>query len=125
MAEDRIRYGRALDRIVSQCRTIESFCAGHDRASFLGSEVTKAAIGMSLIVIGEWLTDIRDGDPTTFAGITDGHRVIGLRHRIAHGYDDIDFDRIWTFLVEKLPVLFEETSSLRDRFVDEYKVRLD
>ena len=31
--------------------------------------------------------------------------MVGLRHRLVHGYFDIDFDRVWNTVREDLPPL--------------------
>lgn len=32
-------------------------------------------------------------------------RIIGLRNRLIHGYDTVDFDILWQILIEDLPPL--------------------
>ncbi len=80
---------------------------------------------MNLIAIGQRLMDIRHDDPSVFDQLTRPNEVIGLRHRLAHDYEEINFDLVWTFVEDHLPLLLKEAAELRDRFVDEYKVQLD
>jgi uncharacterized protein with HEPN domain len=40
--------------------------------------------------------------------------VVGLRNRLIHGYDDVDYDIVWRILAEDIPPLvaaLEETTS--------------
>jgi len=43
-------------------------------------------------------------------------QIIGLRNRLIHGYDEVDFDILWTILQEDLPPLVMELErALSDR----------
>jgi uncharacterized protein with HEPN domain len=33
--------------------------------------------------------------------------IIGLRNRLIHGYDAVDFDILWTIVKQDVPVLIE------------------
>jgi uncharacterized protein with HEPN domain len=41
-------------------------------------------------VLGEALYRLRNLDEDAFQQITDGHRIIGTRNLLAHGYDIVD-----------------------------------
>jgi uncharacterized protein with HEPN domain len=43
--------------------------------------------------------------------ITDLHKIIGLRHMIAHDYYHVSIERLWTIATENLPLLKEEIES--------------
>ncbi len=46
-----------------------------------------------------------------------GRRVVGLRNRLAHGYDDeIDDTLIWSIVQESLPVLRAQIGALLPEF---------
>ncbi len=34
--------------------------------------------------------------------------IVGMRHRLAHGYDDVDLDIVWQVLTHDLPPLIAE-----------------
>ncbi|MGH7491103.1 MAG: HepT-like ribonuclease domain-containing protein [bacterium] len=34
--------------------------------------------------------------------------IIGMRHRLVHGYDEIDLDVVWEVIQQDLPPLIEE-----------------
>ncbi len=34
-----------------------------------------------------------------------GSAVVGLRNRLIHGYDDVDYDIVWRILTEDMPPL--------------------
>lgn len=38
--------------------------------------------------------------------------IIGLRNRLIHGYDAVDFDVLWQILQEDLPILVEQLEDI-------------
>lgn len=38
--------------------------------------------------------------------------IIGMRHRLIHGYDHVDFDVLWQIVVRDLPKLVPELEEL-------------
>jgi uncharacterized protein with HEPN domain len=39
-------------------------------------------------------------------------QIIGLRHRLIHGYDAVDMDILWQILKHDLPILIEELGKI-------------
>lgn len=67
---------------------------------------------MSKQVLGEGLQRLRNIDEATFDVISDGHRIIGTRNLLAHGYDIVDHLVLWDAIRLSLPKLEEELISL-------------
>lgn len=67
---------------------------------------TKRAVERDIEIIGEAINRIlrknEDFD------IENAHKIIGTRNRIAHGYDKISDDLIWSIVINHLPKLKEE-----------------
>lgn len=84
-----------------------------DEETFLASPMLQDAVLMRLQVIGENLAAIRRIDNSRFAEVADDswYQVIGLRNIIPHGYETIDFNRIWRIISDELPAL---TASLAE-----------
>ncbi len=60
---------------------------------------------------------LRTVDPDTADQITGLYRIIGLRNRLAHGYDEeIDDTLVWRAVQESLPVLRAEAEMLLPEF---------
>jgi len=38
--------------------------------------------------------------------------IVGLRNRLIHGYDDVDFDVLWVIVREDLPLLVRELDAI-------------
>ncbi len=44
-------------------------------------------------------------------------QVIGLRNRLIHGYDSIDYDILWTILTADLPSIVQQLHSITDQWI--------
>jgi uncharacterized protein with HEPN domain len=106
-----------LDDVVRACQYIADDTEGETLDTFLQDRRVRQLVERNLQIIGEALIRLRKADPDTAASITDIHRIIGLRNRIAHGYDeDIDDTLIWLTVQESLPALRMEAEKLLPRF---------
>jgi uncharacterized protein with HEPN domain len=57
-----------------------------------------------LEIIGEAANRVPEVDRARYAEIP-WTEIVGLRHRLIHGYDEVDFDILWQILVRDLPRL--------------------
>ena len=71
---------------------------------------TKRAIERDIEIIGEAVNRILKKD-SDFK-IENAKQVIGTRNRIAHGYDNISDDFIWSIVINHLPKLKQEINKL-------------
>jgi len=78
--------------------------AGRSRADFDGDRTLRLALVRLLEVVGEAASrvpeDYRDEHPEI-----PWFGVVGLRNRLIHGYDDVDYDIVWRILTEDIPPL--------------------
>lgn len=108
---------KLLDDVVRSCQYIMEDTAGQTLEGYLGDRRTRQAVERNLLIIGEALVRLRNVDPETAARISDLHRVIGLRNRLAHGYDEeIDDTLVWRAVSESLPTLHAEAEALLPAF---------
>ncbi|NOU45938.1 MAG: DUF86 domain-containing protein [Bacteroidales bacterium] len=91
---------------------IESYFVGKPRIfnDYTSDTKTKRAIERNIEIIGEAINRILKRDKTF--KIENAQRIIGTRNRIAHGYDKISDDLIWSIVINHLPKLKEEVSVL-------------
>jgi uncharacterized protein with HEPN domain len=74
--------------------------------------------GLQLIVerefeiLGEALNRLRKLDENTFDQISNGHRIIGTRNLLAHGYDIVEYVILWDAIQKDLPILEEQLRKL-------------
>jgi uncharacterized protein with HEPN domain len=95
-------------------RQASSFIEGMDREDFLVDALTRDACCMNLIIIGEAAKRIIENWPEFAASHPDfgWHRMTGMRNRVAHGYDDINFEVVWDTLVGELPGLIDRVDAM-------------
>jgi len=74
---------------------------------------TKRAVERDIEIIGEAINRILKKDGSF--EITNSQKIIGTRNRIAHGYDKISDDLIWSIVINHLPKLKIEITSLLER----------
>jgi uncharacterized protein with HEPN domain len=71
---------------------------------------TKRAIERNIEIIGEAINRILKKDKEF--EIENALKIIGTRNRITHGYDKISDDLIWSIVINHLPKLKTEITSL-------------
>jgi len=74
---------------------------------------TKRAVERDIEIIGEAVNRILKKD-SNFT-IENAKRIIGTRNRIAHAYDNISDDMIWSIVINHLPKLKVEVLLLLDK----------
>ncbi|PKP41783.1 MAG: antitoxin [Bacteroidetes bacterium HGW-Bacteroidetes-13] len=72
---------------------------------------TKKAVERNIEIIGEAVNRITNYKKAKIE-IQNARQIIGTRNRIAHEYDNISDEVIWTIIVRELPKLKEEILKL-------------
>ena len=67
---------------------------------------TKRAVERNLEIIGEAVNRISKKDENL--EITDKRKIISVRNRIIHGYDQVSDELVWSIITQYLPVLEKE-----------------
>ena len=67
---------------------------------------TKRAVERNLEIIGEAVNRISKKDENL--EITDKRKIISVKNRIIHGYDQVSDELIWSIITQYLPVLEKE-----------------
>ena len=75
---------------------------------------TKKAIERNIEIIGEAINRISKYKDSNIE-IRNAHKIIGTRNRIAHEYDNISDEVIWTIILRELPKLKKEINSLKNK----------
>lgn len=83
-------------------RDARDFVEGLDEAAFNASRLHQSAVIRALEVLGEAANKVsaetRNDLPTV-----PWREMIGLRHRLIHGYDEVRLDIVWRVVVDRLP----------------------
>lgn len=93
-----------LQHMLDAAREAGSLVSGRSRADYDGDRTLRLALVRLLEVVGEAAgrvpMDFRDSHPEiAWFG------VVGLRNRLIHGYDEVDYDIVWRILTEDIPSL--------------------
>lgn len=73
---------------------------------------TKKAVERNIEIIGEAINRILNYKNSEIE-IKNAQKIIGTRNRIAHEYDNISDEVIWTIIIKELPNLKKEISQLK------------
>ena len=72
---------------------------------------TNRALNLSLVrlleIVGEAAARVEETTRRKYSGIQ-WSRIVGLRNRLIHGYDEVDFDVLWKIVSEDVPTLITE-----------------
>jgi uncharacterized protein with HEPN domain len=100
--------------ILQSINEVDSYYENKPRIfeEYLNDIKTKRAIERDLEIIGEAVNRILKKDSSFH--IHNARQIIGTRNRIIHGYDTVSDDLIWSIVINHLPKLKKEISSLLD-----------
>ena len=74
---------------------------------------TKKAVERNIEIIGEAVNRIMNYKNAKIE-LQNARQIIGTRNRIAHEYDNISDEVIWTIIIRELPKLKEEIRKIKD-----------
>jgi uncharacterized protein with HEPN domain len=104
MAELPERDAALLLDMLLAARDALSFVQGFDKAAFLDSRLHQNAVIRALEVIGEAAGKVSAATRAAHSEIP-WREITGTRHRLIHGYAEVDLDRIWVVLRDDLAPL--------------------
>jgi uncharacterized protein with HEPN domain len=88
------------------------FTAGKSVEDLRRDEILQAAVERKLEIIGEAFVQLRVEDAATAERFTDLRRIVGMRNRLVHGYDQLDLDVLWDATISHVPKLLEQVEHL-------------
>lgn len=105
--ESLVRYRHMLDN----ARQASAIVSKRTRADLDSDEMLSLALVRLLEVIGEAANRIPDDERQRHSQIP-WAQIIGMRNRLIHGYDSIDFDILWQVVCQDLPPLISALESI-------------
>ena len=98
--EDEVRLGHMLDH----AKEAVQLCAGRVRPDLNADRLLNLALVRLIEIVGEAATRVSSAGQARLAEIP-WRQIIGMRNRIVHGYDRVDFDMLWDTIQQDLPPL--------------------
>lgn len=93
-----------VDDILAAIVKINRFCKAVKKDDFMRNELLMDAVVRNLEIIGEASSKLTDPFKKKHREI-EWRKIIGMRNRIIHAYDTVDFEIVWDVVQEDLPVL--------------------
>lgn len=93
-----------LRDILDACDMVQTFLEGMDAATFLTSELHKAAILQKLTVIGEAAAHLSESFRDTHPQI-EWRDIVAFRNIAIHAYFAVQWDIVWATASDDVPVL--------------------
>lgn len=93
-----------LADILAAARLIEAFIRGADESSFMADPKSQYAVYAQLIIIGEAARRVSEQFRHQQTDLP-WHEMIGMRNRIVHSYDEINWQIVWNTAQRDIPDL--------------------
>ena len=81
---------KRLRDIADCCTAAGRFAAGKNFSDYLADDMLRAAVERKLGIIGEAFAKLEEADPALTENFPELRKIIGMRNRIVHGYDNVD-----------------------------------
>jgi len=72
----------------------------------------RSAVERKLGIIGEAFAKLEEADPALTENFPELRKIIGMRNRIVHDYDNVDEELVWDVVQNRLPVLQQKVEAL-------------
>jgi len=103
---------KRLQDIADACAAVVQFATGKDFSIYQADEMFRSAVERKLEIIGEAFVKLEDAEPAVTEQFPELRKIVGLRNRIIHGYDNVDEELIWDVVQNKLPALQQKVEAL-------------
>ena len=98
--------------ILQAVKEIEEFTNGKTLADYQTNRMLKLAVERDYEIIGEALRRMEIDFPAQFSQISDGRRIIDFRNVLAHGYDAVSDEIVWSVTENNLKILKKEIEQI-------------
>lgn len=100
-----------VDDILSAIKKINKFCKDIEKEDFMKNELLMDAVVRNLEIMGEASSKLTASFRERYKGI-EWRKIIGMRNRIIHAYDTVNFEIIWDVVREDLPELKKKLKAI-------------
>ena len=106
-----LRDDAALLDILRAARLALEFTQGMDRTAFLRDAKTQSAVLHQLLLLGEAVKRLSEAFREQHPQIP-WRMIAGMRDKLIHEYDEVDFQGVWRTLTSDLPELIQTIQPL-------------
>jgi uncharacterized protein with HEPN domain len=106
------KSAKLLSDIQRSCSFIIEQASTRTLADYEQNLLVRSAIERHFEIIGEALIRLTRSAPETVRNVSHAQQIIGFRHRLAHGYDDLDDRIVWEIIQRFVPMLKDEVEHL-------------
>ena len=96
-----------VHHMLDHAREAVDMTRGRTRADLERDRMLNLALVRLVEVIGEAASRIPEEFRSRYPEVP-WHLTVGIRNRLIHGYDSVNFDILWTIIQEDLPPLIEQ-----------------
>ena len=107
-----IEAKKRLRDIADACAAVGRFAVGKKFPAYQADEMFRAAVERKLGIIGEAFNQLETADASVIEKFPELRKIIGLRNRIIHGYDNVDEELVWDVVQNKLPGLQKRVEAM-------------
>ncbi len=93
-----------LRHMLDYSREALALVKGKSRTDLDQDRILNLAVVRLVEIIGEAANRVTDDTQGAYPQVP-WLQIVGLRNRLIHGYDSVDFDILWKVLSEELPIL--------------------
>jgi uncharacterized protein with HEPN domain len=101
----------ALGQILTHAREAVELVHGKSRPDLDSDRLLNLALTRLLEIIGEAANRVPDENRAEYPQLP-WLQMIGLRNRLIHGYDSVDFDILWVIIQKDLPDLIGQLEEI-------------
>ena len=105
------RDDASLLDIVNAGKRIQNYVAGQDKASVEANSQARAAVLYEFLVMGEAVKRLSPEFRASHPDVP-WSQMAGMRDVLIHGYDRVNFDRVWSAIEDSLPELLNALTPL-------------
>ena len=100
-----------LRHMLDAAREAQQMAKGKSRADLDTDRPLNLSLVRLLEIVGEAAARVPEKERERYPGIP-WPQIVGLRNRLIHGYDNVDFDILWQIVVQDLPPLIGELEKI-------------
>jgi len=104
---DRVR----IDHMLDHAREAITLTRGTTRADLESDRVLNLALVRLLEIVGEAAGRVSEENRALHPEIP-WPQIVGLRNRLIHGYDAVDYDILWQIITDDLPPLVKALEAI-------------